>query len=174
MVLSAVTDLVQFFHFCPEYKSPRNTFRGSEFSVILMKSNHCLNKFKEILIITLVSTAGDTEADIKAPSDVGRSKRQIPEPEVEGEAEEGASEEEGAAEGGAEEPAVGKEGDAEKEGTAEKEGAAEAETEHKHTVDDVYYVADTPRVQDGKLQVAVLVKEGEGMGLNMLRMHALK
>ena len=63
---------------------------------------------------------GDTEADVKAPSEVGRSKRQ-----AEGE-------------------------------TAEGDG-------HKHKEEDVYYVSDTPRVQDGKLQVTVLVKEGEGL-----------
>ena len=68
---------------------------------------------------------GDTEADVKAPSEVGRSKRQADGPVVEGE-------------------------------TAGGDG-------HKHKEEDVYYVSDTPRVQDGKLQVTVLVKEGEGL-----------
>ena len=47
-----------------------------------------------------------------------------------------------------------------------KEGETAGEVEedgHKHKEEDVYYVSDTPRVQDGKLQVSVLVKEGEGL-----------
>ena len=63
---------------------------------------------------------GDTEADVKAPSEVGRSKRQA-------------------------------------------EGETTGGDGHKHKEEDIYYVSDTPRVQDGKLQVTVLVKEGEGL-----------
>ena len=61
---------------------------------------------------------------------MGRSKRQVEEPVVKGDA--------------------GDQEDASGEG-------------HKHKQEDVYYVSDTPRVQDGKLQVSVLVKEGEGL-----------
>ena len=71
---------------------------------------------------------GDTEADVKAPSEVGRSKRQA--------AEEDAAQEVG------------------------KETSGEG---HKHKEEDVFYVSDTPRVHDGKLQISVLVKEGEGL-----------
>ncbi len=56
---------------------------------------------------------GDTEADLKAPSDVGRSKR-------------------------------------------------EATSDGKHKKEDVHYVSDTPRVKDGNLQLATVVKDGDG------------
>ena len=72
------------------------------------------------LVMKQFITTGDTEADVKAPSDVGRSKR-----------------------------------------AADETKAKDIEGQYKE--EDVYYVADTPRVRDGKLQVAVVVKDGDGM-----------